>query len=410
MIRIVAALVIVAAAALVAAFVPAWSVAAMLIGGVVAVAVAGTAAAERPTRLERQPAAATGASEETIIEAVGEPVLLIVDGRVRIANAAARGLLGVHIIGEDVRLAIRHPAAAERLGVTGADGSAELIGLGGRDQRVQMQVSTIGPGRRLIHLIDRTTSYAAERARVDFVANASHELRTPLAAIIGFIETLDDEKAGADPQVRQRFLSVMMKEARRMQRLIDDLISLSRIEAEKYRLPATPVELGLLVREVAADLRDTDSGARADLILDIADSVPTVAGDVAQLSQVVHNLVGNALKYGKRGTPVTIGLRRDGDTLIRLSVADEGDGIAAEHLPRLTERFYRVDPGRSRAQGGTGLGLAIVKHIVERHRGRLDIVSVLGKGTTVSILLPPAPALATPQGDLPSAVTSLSSK
>jgi len=151
-----------------------------------------------------------------------------------------------------------------------------------------------------------------------------------------------------------------------------------------------------LIREVAADLRDTDGGARADLILDIADNVPTVAGDATQLSQVLHNLVGNALKYGKRGTPVTIGLRRDGDTLIRLSVADEGDGIAAEHLPRLTERFYRVDPGRSRAQGGTGLGLAIVKHIVERHRGRLDIVSALGTGTTVSILLPvsPAPAIA----------------
>jgi len=173
-----------------------------------------------------------------------------------------------------------------------------------------------------------------------------------------------------------------------MQRLIDDLISLSRIEAEKYRLPDTPVALGRLIAEVAADVRDTDSTARADLRLDVADEVPNVAGDAAQLAQVLHNLVGNALKYGKRGTPVTISLRRDGETLIRLSVSDEGDGIPAEHLPRLTERFYRVDPGRSRAQGGTGLGLAIVKHIVERHRGRLDIASTPGMGTTVSILLP----------------------
>ena len=125
----------------------------------------------------------------------------------------------------------------------------------------------------------------------------------------------------------------------------------------------------------------------------------------AQLSQVLHNLVGNALKYGKRGTPVTIGLRRDGDTLIRLSVSDEGDGIAAEHLPRLTERFYRVDPGRSRAQGGTGLGLAIVKHIVERHRGRLDIASTPGVGTTVSILLPPAPPTSVEPAILPTAIT-----
>jgi two-component system, OmpR family, phosphate regulon sensor histidine kinase PhoR len=391
MIRIVFALLIVCAAAALAAVAPEMRIAAVLVGGACAVIVMATGPAEGPPRNERMAAPPAPVSEQVVIDAVGEPVLLIVDGRVRIANSAARTLLGAHIIGEDVRLAIRHPAAAERLGAGAADGSTELVGLGGRDQRVQMQVSTIAPGRRLIHLIDRTTSYAAERARVDFVANSSHELRTPLAAIIGFIETLDDEKAGADAEVRNRFLSVMMKEARRMQRLIDDLISLSRIEAEKYRLPETPVALGHLIEEVAADLRDTDSGARADLKLEIADDVPRVTGDAAQLSQVLHNLVGNALKYGKRGTPVTIALRRDGDTLIRLSVTDEGDGIAAEHLPRLTERFYRVDPGRSRAQGGTGLGLAIVKHIVERHRGRLDIASTLGTGTTVSILLPSAP-------------------
>lgn len=329
-------------------------------------------------------------SQESIMAAIAEPVLLIVDGRVQFANDAARGVLGGHIVGEDVRLAIRHPAAAERLGVGGTDGGTELVGLGGRDQRIQMQVATIAPGRRVVHLIDRTTSYAAERARVDFVANASHELRTPLAAIIGFIETLDDENAGADPQVRARFLEVMMKEARRMQRLIDDLISLSRIEAEKYNLPTTPVVLQDLIEEVAGELRDEEGEARADLVLAVDDDVPPVAGDRDQLSQVIHNLVGNALKYGRKGAPVTVGLRRDGTTLIRLSVADQGEGIKADHIPRLTERFYRVDSGRSRSLGGTGLGLAIVKHIVERHRGRLDIVSALGVGTTVSILLPTA--------------------
>ena len=388
MIRTVVALAMIGVVAAIVALLPDAGIAAVLVGGLVAVLLAASPTRERAMRPERAPSPTAGVSEQTIIDAVGEPVLLVVDGRVRIANAAARTLLGAHIIGEDARLAIRHPAAAEWLSVGANDGSTELVGLGGRDQRVQMQVSTIAPGRRLVHLIDRTTSYAAERARVDFVANSSHELRTPLAAIIGFIETLDDEKAGGDTEVRNRFLSVMMKEARRMQRLIDDLISLSRIEAEKYRLPATPVALGTLVEEVAADLRDTDVAARVDLKIDVEAGVPPVAGDPAQLSQVVHNLVGNALKYGKRGTPVTIGLRRDGDTLIRLSVADHGDGIAAEHLPRLTERFYRVDPGRSRAQGGTGLGLAIVKHIVERHRGRLDISSTQGVGTTVSILLP----------------------
>jgi len=408
MIRIVIALLLVVSAALLAGLVPDVRVASIIIGGVAAVFVVASGSADPPQPVARPVMPPPSPSEQAVVDAISEPVLLIVDGRVRIANHAARALLGTHIVGEDVRLAIRHPAAAERLGAAGQDGGTELIGLGGRDQRVQMQVATIAPGRRLVHLIDRTTSYAAERARVDFVANSSHELRTPLAAIIGFIETLDDEKAGSDAGVRARFLSVMMKEARRMQRLIDDLISLSRIEAEKYRLPDTPVVLGRLIEEVAADVRDTDSSARADLRLDIANEVPNVAGDAAQLAQVLHNLVGNALKYGKRGTPVTIGLRRDGETLIRLSVSDEGDGIPAEHLPRLTERFYRVDPGRSRAQGGTGLGLAIVKHIVERHRGRLDIASTPGVGTTVSILLPTS--LATPKGPTTSTsvVTSVS--
>ena len=390
MIRIIVALSIVGVAAIIAAVIPDARIAVILISGTAAVAVTATTPVERPAPAERPPILPVATSERAVIDAIAEPVLLVVDGRVRIANAAALALLGTHILGEDVRLAIRHPAAAERLALTGSDGSTELVCLGGRDQRVQMEVATIAPGRRVVHLIDRTTSYAAERARVDFVANSSHELRTPLAAIIGFIETLDDDNAGADPEVRKRFLSVMMKEARRMQRLIDDLISLSRIEADKYRLPETPVQLGTLIEEVTADLRDSDGQARADLHLAIAQDIPPVTGDAAQLSQVIHNLVGNAFKYGKRGTPVTIGLRRDGETLICLSVADEGDGIAAEHLPRLTERFYRVDPGRSRAQGGTGLGLAIVKHIVERHRGRLDIASTPGTGTTVSILLPVA--------------------
>ncbi len=390
MVRIFAALLIVGITALIAAYFADWRVEAMAIGGTAAVLVAAFAPARgAPTRARaRAPSQPPG--EDAVIAAIAEPVLLVVDGRVQIANAAARALLGTHIVGEDVRLAIRHPAAAERLGVGGTDGATELVGLSGRDQRLQMQVATIAPGRRVIHLIDRTTRYAAERARVDFVANSSHELRTPLAAIIGFIETLDDDNAGSDVEVRGRFLSVMMKEARRMQRLIDDLISLSRIEAEKYNLPDTAVALGPLIEEVAGELRDTQGKARADLVLEVDRDVPPVVGDRSQLSQVVHNLAGNAFKYGRTGAPVTIALRRESATLICLQVVDRGDGIASEHIPRLTERFYRVDPGRSRTLGGTGLGLAIVKHIVERHRGRLDITSQAGIGTTVSVLLPTA--------------------
>ncbi|WP_066809486.1 ATP-binding protein [Sphingomonas asaccharolytica] len=328
----------------------------------------------------------------SVLEAIVEPVLVIAGGRVEEANGAARDVLGNHITGQDVRLAIRHPAAAERLTAPVGEGSSEainLVGLGTLDQRWELRVTDLPDGRRVAHLIDQTRSYAAERMRVDFVANASHELRTPLASILGFAETLADG-AGEDPAMRDRFLKVMADEARRMQRLVEDLISLSRIEAEKYRLPDASVDLADLVSEVHSELMDSADGRAAEIVADIAANVPPVGGDRIQLSQALHNLIGNAMKYGRAGTPVTVKLWRDASNMVRLSVGDEGDGIPPEHIPRLTERFYRVDSGRSRALGGTGLGLAIVKHIVERHRGRLDIASQVGRGTVVTILLPAA--------------------
>ena len=322
-----------------------------------------------------------------VIEAIAEPVLVIADNRVEAANRGAGELLGQHVLGEDVRVAIRHPAAAERLmrpddGAPGAP--IHLVGLGTRDQRWEMRVRTLGDGRRVVHLIDRTGSYAAERMRVDFVANASHELRTPLASLLGYVETLRED-AGDDPGTRARFLKIVFGEAQRMQRLIEDLISLSRIEAEKYRAPDKAVDLADLIDQVTIEL--SGSPRAADLVIQIAD-VPAVVGDPTQLSQLLHNVIGSAMKYGREATPVTVSLQPEGEAMVRLSVADEGEGIPAQHIPRLTERFYRVDSGRSRSLGGTGLGLAIVKHIVERHRGRLDIASAVGKGTTVTILLP----------------------
>ncbi len=326
------------------------------------------------------------------IDAIFEPVLLVAANRVAAANPAALALLGEHVLGEDVRVAIRHPAAAERL-LDGVDDPAaapiNLIGLGSRDQHWEMRVRPLPGGQRIVHLSDRTGSHAADRIRVDFVANASHELRTPLASILGFIETLED--AADDPATRARFLGVMGTEARRMQRLIDDLISLSRIEAEKYRAPDDWVDLAALASEVRDELASVSPARAADIVIDAAALSP-VRGDKVQLSQLLHNVVGNAMKYGRPGTPVAVALKASGDTMVRLSVADEGEGIAPEHLPRLTERFYRVDSSRSRAAGGTGLGLAIVKHIVERHRGRLDIASTVGQGTAVTIFLPAAPA------------------
>ena len=348
-------------------------------------------ATEAPT--PRQPEPAPQADLD-IIEALPDPVFITRAGRIEAANAASRKLLGTHIVGEDVRVAIRHPAAADRLSgrQEPADSAPiELAGIGGRDNRWQMHVANLGDERLLVHLVDRSEGHAAERMRVDFVANASHELRTPLAAILGYVETLDDEAALSDPAIRKRFLKIIHDEAWRMQRLVEDLMSLSRIEAEKFRSPDTAVDLAEVAKEVHAVMRDAADARSRDVVCDLDESLAPVAGDRAQLSQLLHNLVSNAMKYGRAGTPVTIRTSHGPGSMIRLSVEDEGDGIAPEHLPRLTERFYRVDKGRSRSVGGTGLGLAIVKHIVERHRGRLDIRSVPGQGTIVSALLPAAP-------------------
>ncbi|WP_313809366.1 ATP-binding protein [Sphingobium sp.] len=329
-----------------------------------------------------------------LLEGISDPLMLIERGRIVAANRAAQRLLGAHIEGEDARIAIRHPAAAERLASQAPMAEPvmiELVGLGTRDQRWQMRIAPVGEDghvRRLVHLADHSGAHAAEKMRVDFVANASHELRTPLAGILGFIETLADPDLGRDTETRQRFLKIMDGEARRMQRLIDDLISLSRIEAEKYRVPDSAVDLSGLVAEVVGVFRTSHGTRGREVEMEIAPDLPAVQGDRAQLSQLLHNLVGNSVKYGRAGTPIRVTLNEGPSGMTRLCVTDEGEGIGPDHLPRLTERFYRVDSGRSRAVGGTGLGLAIVKHIVERHRGRLDIASVLGKGTTITILLP----------------------
>lgn len=343
---------------------------------------------ERPTEPFVPPAPPMSLPPDAL-EAIVDPVLVVSAGRVLIANEAARRLLGRHIAGEDVRVAIRHPAAAEYL-VDGSNAEqaqpVDLVGIGTLDQRWRMNVARIGPDMRLVHLVNQTGQYATERMRVDFVANASHELRTPLASILGYVETLTDT-AGDDPAIRQRFLGIVFDEAQRMERLVEDLMSLSRIEAEKFRLPAEEVDLAALAAGVCDTLANMHGPRGGDIVLDARAGLPPVTGDRAQLSQLLHNLVGNAMKYGRAGTPVEVTLSQAG-TSVCLVVADHGEGIAPEHLPRLTERFYRVDPARSRGLGGTGLGLAIVKHIVERHRGRLDIASVVGRGTRVSVALP----------------------
>jgi two-component system, OmpR family, phosphate regulon sensor histidine kinase PhoR len=239
---------------------------------------------------------------------------------------------------------------------------------------------------------DLTPLRRVEEMRADFIANASHELRTPLAALSGFIETLQGP-ARDDTKARERFLAIMQEQARRMARLIDDLLSLSRIELNAHRRPDTPTDLVPIIRQVVDGLETLARDRGVSVNIEAANAL-NVLGDHDELVRVFENLVENALKYGAPGKRVDIkltpGTSTHGEAEAQASVRDYGPGIAPEHLPRLTERFYRVDVSESRAQGGTGLGLALVKHILNRHRGRLTIESALGAGATFTIHLPTA--------------------
>jgi two-component system phosphate regulon sensor histidine kinase PhoR len=230
-----------------------------------------------------------------------------------------------------------------------------------------------------------------EEMRADFVANASHELRTPLAALLGFIETLQGP-AKNDVVAREKFLGIMQTQATRMARLIDDLLSLSRIELNAHLPPNLAVDLAPIVRQVADGLLTLARDRAVEIKLTTPPDVLSVLGDRDELVRALENLVENALKYGEAGKRVDITLSRaqtrSGAPEARIAVRDYGPGIAPEHLPRLTERFYRVDVADSRAQGGTGLGLALVKHVLNRHGGRLSIESVLGQGATFVMHLP----------------------
>ncbi|MEQ1725340.1 MAG: ATP-binding protein [Sphingopyxis sp.] len=325
---------------------------------------------------------------DELTDALPFPLMIAQAGLVVAANASARDLLGAFIVGADVRAAIRHPAAADRLDhreVHAPDDAIDLVGIGHVGERWDMRTMPMADDSLLVSLTNQTARDAVERMRADFVANASHELRTPLAAILGYVETLLDDTAGSDAALRHRFLAIVDVEARRMLQLISDLMSISRIETSKGDLPEVTVDMAECARTVIAELV-AGGDPRAKMVTLSAGSA-VVRGDRAQLSQLVHNLISNAMKYGRDETPIAVTITT-ANGMAELTVSDQGEGIATEHLPRLTERFYRVDSARSRALGGTGLGLAIVKHVVNRHRGRLDIDSVVGTGTTVRVRLP----------------------
>jgi len=335
-----------------------------------------------------------------LIEHSSIPLVITDRNTIALANRAARKMLGPHVVGQDTRVALRQPEAVSLLGES-RQGEAIVRGLVRRGDIWQISRQTIDDRLAMLEFINQTAEADISRAHTDFVANASHELRTPLAAILGYVETLQEDDGSIETPVAKKFLGIIEREAKRMQALVADLMSLSRVEAEKHELPTDRIDLASLVERAARDAAGPQRGDRLDI--DLA-AEPVVLGDLQQLEQVVRNLVDNALKYGAGDRPVHVTLDLAQGDLARIAVVDEGEGIAPEQIPHLTRRFYRTDPGRSRASGGTGLGLAIVKHIVERHRGRLDITSELGKGTRVVVRLPlaepdPPEEMSLPEGE-----------
>jgi len=374
--------------------------------------------------------AARSGSDALVVDALPDPIVLI-DRETRVirVNAGARALFGRSGIGDPLTLLLRDPSVLEAAeAVLGGSGARSTqVTLAGSVERVfEVRVGPLPQtdpegADAMVSLHDVSRLVRLERMRADFVANASHELRTPLSSVVGFVETLMGP-ARDDAEVRDRFLSIMLEQGRRMQRLVEDLLSLSRIEINEHSPPTETVALPPLVRGIAAGLELKASAKTMHIVCDLDEALPPVIGEVDQLAQVFQNLLDNAVKYGRPGTAVTVtgGVVAQGPTgmpaapgpvsigapgvaaagrhapCLHIAVIDQGEGIAREHLPRLTERFYRVDRARSRELGGTGLGLAIVKHVLARHRGLLSPESVPGQGSTFHVYLPIDAKAATP--------------
>jgi two-component system phosphate regulon sensor histidine kinase PhoR len=350
---------------------------------------------------DRQGLTMQAAEIREILQAVPMAAVFVgPDQRVLAANHAASLLFGLALEGRSCSAFLRHPEFLDGLEtcLTEARRVSARIVLTGAASETHLALSmtpvAAAEGRGALIAFDDLSALAhAVAMRRDFVANVSHELRTPLTALVGFIETLRGA-ARDDPAARERFLGIMDREAGRMIRLVNDLLSLSRVEAEERSRPADEVEVIAILRTALASHRDRARAAGVDLVLETEREAVTLRADADQLAQVFHNLVENAIKYGGSGGLVTVRVQEiDREPVLRgpavqIEVIDAGEGIDALHLPRLTERFYRVDSDRSRQKGGTGLGLAIVKHIVNRHRGRMRIESEVGKGSRFIVILP----------------------
>lgn len=351
---------------------------------------------------------ARASSAETIVDSLPQPLILLDENRqiVRV-TAGAKQLLGEMAAGRDLSSVIRTPQILEAVDTVLAGESDQhiefdiefpaMMSLSAQIQR--LNEATADGSILVLALFDVTEIKKSQKMRTDFVANASHELRTPLAVISGSIKTLQGPAQG-DLEGQTKFLNMMEQHTTRMTRLVDDLLSLSRIELSASVAPEGTVDLYAVLSSITALLEVPAARRNIKIVLEPGLDIRHIVGDEIEISQLFQNLIDNAVKYSDENSTVRIGLRetikpasasrRVELQYIEVSVADEGAGIPAEHIPRLTERFYRVNTARSREMGGTGLGLAIVKHIVGRHRGLLDIQSVEGEGATFTVFLPVA--------------------
>ncbi len=344
---------------------------------------------------------------EILVDTLPDILIMISDEkRIVRTNRAARAIFGQNLAGKALKDVIQNDYLSDAV-------HSVIQDLKGREIEFHVEEPVIrdflaiierfpvpseGGISTILTMNDITELKSVEQMRADFVANASHEIRTPLASIKGFIETLLGP-AKDDHEVREQFLTIMLEQADRMQQLINDLLSLSKIEMNAHSVPTDPADMNKVVRKIATHFDHMANDKNINITLDLYDNCPTVKGDENELSQVVHNLVSNAIKYGYADGEVTVTTRvtselpkdlnmRKHSRVVNISVQDQGEGIPREHLPRLMERFYRVDTARSREIGGTGLGLAIVKGIVNRHRGAITVDSIVGEGTRFDIYLP----------------------
>ncbi|MCX7323313.1 MAG: ATP-binding protein [Hyphomicrobiales bacterium] len=334
--------------------------------------------------------------DPALIDAFALP-LIVTDANAMVigSSVSAQRIFPGIAQGRPVSLAIRDPDFLEAMTLTMADRTSRVIMLiesAALDRALRVHVNPVPSAsdrRGLVMAVfeDLTEQRATERMRVDFIANASHELRTPLASLLGFIETLQGP-AREDQKARERFLPIMREQAGRMSRLIDDLLSLSRAELRAHQQPTSPIDLSSIVREIIDSLGLSAKERGVVLEVSLPPHPVIIKGDRDDLLRLVENLAENGIRYGRDGGRVLISVTDADPGPVALSVRDHGPGIAPEHIPRLTERFYRADLSHSREVGGTGLGLAIVKHLVARHRARLEIESVPGEGAMFRVVFP----------------------